>query len=155
MPALKLAVALRIIRRGPHVGHLAQPDKFFEILSNKLGSVVRNDARMRTWYLLTGRLQHDLDPRGSHGFLQSPVHNKAAVAIQHAAQIIERTSDVEIGDIDVPVLRGAVGCSKPWPFEEALTSQAWSSPALFSTRYTVLGAPATRCSSIMRYPSRR
>src|ERR687896_411292 len=120
MPALKLAVALRIIRRGPHVGHLAQPDKFFEILSNKLGPVVRNDARVRTRYLLTGRLQHDLDPRGSHGLLQSPVHNKAAVAIQHAAQIIERTSDVEIGDIDVPVLMGGGGLLKALTFRADL-----------------------------------
>src|SRR5437763_4370360 len=45
MPALKLAVALGIERRGPHVGHRAQPAKFFEILGNQLGAVVRDDAR--------------------------------------------------------------------------------------------------------------
>jgi hypothetical protein len=29
---------------------------------------------------------------------------ESAVAIQHAAQIVERAADVDIGNIDVPVL---------------------------------------------------
>jgi hypothetical protein len=43
---------------------------------------------------------------------QGPVHNHAAVAIEYAAEIVECAAEVEIRDVDVPVLMGCGGLFK-------------------------------------------
>jgi hypothetical protein len=49
-------------------------------------------------------LRDDLDVRLGHRLAQIPVDNVSAVAVQNAAQVIERPADVDVRDIDVPVL---------------------------------------------------
>jgi len=45
------------------------------------------------------------------------VDNGAATSIKQAAQVVERATDVEIGDIHMPVLMGQQRLNKPCPFE--------------------------------------
>ena len=55
-------------------------------------------------YFSLARLQDDLDFRLGHRLAQIPMHDEAAVAVQHAAQVVERAADVDVGNIDVPML---------------------------------------------------
>ena len=47
VPALDLAVRLRIVRRGAHVRHARQADELLEVLGDELRPVVRDDPRPR------------------------------------------------------------------------------------------------------------
>jgi len=42
--------------------------------------------------------------RLGHRFPQNPMHNRTAIAIQNAAQVVEGTAHVDVGNIDMPVL---------------------------------------------------
>ena len=46
----------------------------------------------------------DLDGRLGHRLPDVPVHDVAAETVQDAALVVERIADVEVGNIDVPVL---------------------------------------------------
>ena len=83
--------------------------------------------------LLFRALQYDLDVRLGHRLPDVPVHNMPAVAVQDAAQVVERPADVDVGHVDMPVLMRASGCSKPVPFFDGLlfhfdNSPAWLNP---------------------------
>jgi hypothetical protein len=54
--------------------------------------------------LFPGSLQHDFDVLFGHALAQFPVDDESAAAIQHAHQIVKRAADVDVADIDVPVL---------------------------------------------------
>ena len=54
--------------------------------------------------------------RFGHALANLPVHDVAAVTVQHAGQVVERPGHVDVGNVDVPVLVGASGCTKPVPF---------------------------------------
>jgi hypothetical protein len=47
---------------------------------------------------------------------QGPVHNHTAVAIEYAAQIVEGAAEVEIRDVNVPVLMDRGGLFKALAF---------------------------------------
>jgi len=51
--------------------------------------------------------ENDLHVRLGHPFAQIPMHDGPAIAVQHAAQVIECAGDVDVGDIHVPVLVSA------------------------------------------------
>ena len=55
-------------------------------------------------YFSLARLQNDLDVGLGHRLAQIPVHDGAAVAVQHAAQVVERPADVDVGNVDMPML---------------------------------------------------
>jgi hypothetical protein len=54
--------------------------------------------------LLFGSFQNNLDIGLPHRLSQIPMHEEATASIQKAAQAIEGPADVDIGNIDVPVL---------------------------------------------------
>ena len=56
---LQFAIALRIVRRCPYVGHACHPDKLFEVLGDKLRAVVGNDPRGGGGMLFPGSLEDD------------------------------------------------------------------------------------------------
>src|SRR5580658_10030401 len=61
VPAFELAVALWIIRAGPHVGHAADADEFLEVPRDELGPVVGDDPRPGLGMLLLGALEDGFD----------------------------------------------------------------------------------------------
>src|SRR5208282_3698718 len=58
-----------------------------------------------------------------HGLADLPVDDESAVAVEDAAQEVEGPADVEVGDIDVPVLM------RPQGLLEALPLAGWSPPS--------------------------
>ena len=52
-------------------------------------------------------LDDELDVGLGHRLAQLPVD--AAVAVEHGAQVVERPADVDVGDVDVPVVVRAEG----------------------------------------------
>ena len=86
------------------MGHPRDTNEFLEVPSNKLRSVVRNDPGFRFRIFLPRSLQNDFDFRFGHRLPQIPMNDRTAVAIQNAAQIIERATHIDVGNIDVPML---------------------------------------------------
>ena len=63
-----------------------------------------SDPRFCFRVYLSGSLQNDFDFRFGHRFPQIPMDDRPAIAIQNAAQVVERAAHVDVGNIDVPVL---------------------------------------------------
>jgi hypothetical protein len=77
-----------------------------------------------------------------------------ATSIQYAAQIIERARQVDIGNIDVPVLMRLKRLFEA-AWHDGLPFHRDSSPAWFSTHYTLAGLTATTSASSIMNVSRR
>jgi hypothetical protein len=107
--AFELAVGLGIIRRSTDMGHAGDADEFFEVLGDELGSVVADDAWVFAGELFSGALQDRFHVDFLHFFANLPVDEEAAVAVENAAQEVEGAGDVQVADIDVPVLVRPLG----------------------------------------------
>ena len=68
------------------------------------GPVVGDDARFGIRIFLLGGLEDNLDIGLPHRLAQVPMHNRTAVAVQHAAEVVERARDVDVGNVDMPML---------------------------------------------------
>src|ERR1700722_9612717 len=86
------------------MGHTRDANELFEIPGNELWSVVGDDPGFRFRIFLPRSLQNDFDLRFGHRFPQIPMHDRTAVAIQNAAQVVERATHIDVGNIDVPML---------------------------------------------------
>src|SRR5262249_35192735 len=107
VPAFDLAVALRVVRRGPGVRHAALADERLEVPRDELRAIVGDDPRRDAGEAFAGPLDDLLDVGLGHALADLPVDTVAAAAVEQAAQVVEGAGDVEVGDIDVPVLVGA------------------------------------------------
>src|SRR5215813_1011594 len=104
VPTFDLAIRLRIKRRGAHVRHSRDTNKFFEVARHKLRPIVRDNPRSGFRILLLGMLQNHLDVGLLHGLAQIPMQQETTVPIQDAAQVVERTAQVDVRNINMPVL---------------------------------------------------
>ena len=77
--------------------HAGDPDELPEVTCHELRSIVGDDPR---FHFRISFVRAAAQSR----FRASVMDEESAVAIQHAAQIVERAADVDIGNIDVPVL---------------------------------------------------
>src|SRR6516162_9936447 len=104
VPTFDLAVRLRVIRRSPHVRHARDANELLEVLSDELRPVVGNDSRSNARILLFGTFQNDFNIGLRHRLPQIPMNQETAVAVQDAAQVVERRANVQVGNIDMPML---------------------------------------------------
>lgn len=114
--ALEFAVALRIKRRRAHMRHAGQANEFLEVLGDKLRSVVGDDPGGGLREFLPGSLQDDLHVFFVHRLAQLPVHDVAAASIKDATQITKRAAQIDVGDIDMPVLMDSERLNKARAF---------------------------------------
>src|ERR1700675_2350911 len=84
--------------------HAGDPNELLEVACDELRPVVRDDTRLCLRVLFLGSFQNYLDVGLPHRLSQVPVHDRTTVPIQSAAQVIEGLADVDIGDIDMPML---------------------------------------------------
>ena len=84
--------------------HAADPDELLEVLGDELRPVVRNDPGVHVGKPLACSLNDRLDVDLGHGLADLSVDDEAAAAVEEAAKIEERPGNVDVGDIDVPVL---------------------------------------------------
>src|SRR5271166_3556076 len=103
-PSLDLAVALGIEWRCSDVSHATYADELLEVSGDELRAVVRDDPGPLAGILLPSPLDDRLHLGFLHGLADLPVDDDPAVAVEDAAQEEEGPADVEMGDIDVPVL---------------------------------------------------
>src|SRR5262249_30229467 len=112
----------------------ADPDELLEVPGDELRAVVGDDPRRNPGEPLPRSL-HDLLHVGlGHRLAQFPMDDEAATAVEQAAQVVERAGDVDVRDINVPMLWGRRGWTKPLPLEEALGVWRSSRPAALRTR---------------------
>ena len=155
MPAFDFAIRLRVIRRSPDVRHARDANELLEVLGDELWPVVGNNSRFKAGILLFGTFQNDLDVSLGHPLAKIPMNQETAVAIQDAAQVVERRANVQVRNIDVPMLVRLRRLFKPVPFFEGFPFHFRSSPARFSTRHTLAGLTATMSASSIMNASRR
>src|SRR4051794_659056 len=105
-PPLHLAVALGIIWGRPDVSHTAYADKLLEVPGDELRAVVRDDPGSRAGKLLARPLEDRLHLGLGHGLADLPVDDEPAVAVEDAAQEEKCPANINMRDIDMPVLMG-------------------------------------------------
>ena len=88
------------------MSHAADADELLEVLGDELRPVVGDDPGPLAGELLAGPLDDRLHLGLGHGLADLPVDDEPAAAVEEAAQEVERPGDVDVGDIDVPVLVG-------------------------------------------------
>ena len=84
--------------------HARDANEFLEIAGNELRTIVRDDAWLRFRVFFLGAFENDFDIRFPHRLTQIPMHEETAEPIQNAAQVIERAAQVDVGNVDMPVL---------------------------------------------------
>ncbi len=116
VPAFEFAVGLGIVGAGSDMRGADESDELLEVAGEELGSVVADDAGMFAWELLQGLLQDQFDLEFLHGFAEIPVDDESAHSVQDRDQEIEGSLDVDIGDVDMPVLMGLEGLHEAGSF---------------------------------------
>ena len=106
MPTLDLTGGLRIVGAGSDVCHADETDVLLEVPGDKRWAVVgdysRGDARVE----LSGALDEALYVGLLHRLADLPVDDEAAASIEDGAEGLEGACDVEVGDVDMPVVVG-------------------------------------------------
>src|SRR3954447_1029256 len=99
------------------MSHPADPDELLEILGDELRPVVRDDPRPRVGIPLARPLEDRLDLGFGHALADLPVDDGPAAAVEQAAEVEERAGDVDVRDVDVPVLMHAERLLEAFPLE--------------------------------------
>ena len=116
MPAFDFAVGLRVVGRGFDVGHAGDADELLEVLGDELGAVVADDAWLGVGVSFAGALDDGFHVGFLHFLADFLVDDEAAVAIEDRAEEVKGAGDVEVADIDVPVLVGLQGLHEAGAF---------------------------------------
>lgn len=95
-PALYFPIALWVIRRSAYMLHASYPDKLFEILSDKLRPIIRDNPRSFVRILFTSPLDYDLYVVLGHRFTNLPMYDISAAAIKNGAQVIKCPANIEV-----------------------------------------------------------
>src|SRR6266511_4327580 len=99
------------------MSHSTDPDELLEILGDELRPVVRDDPRARIGKSFPCPLDDCLDVGLGHALSDLPMDDEPAAAVEEAAEVKERPGDVDVGDVDMPVLVDPQGLLKALSFE--------------------------------------
>ena len=80
--------------------HARNADELLEVLGDELGTVIGNDPRLNPRVPLFGPFQNDLDVGLGHRLPQIPMNQETTVAVQDAAQVVERRANVPVGNFN-------------------------------------------------------
>src|SRR4051812_7312328 len=86
------------------MSHSTYPDELLEIPGDEPGAVVRDDAGPLAGKPLPPPRDDRLDLGLDHALADLPVDDEPAAAVQQAAEVEEGPGDVDVRDVDVPVL---------------------------------------------------
>ena len=84
--------------------HSGDANEFFEIASNKLWPIVRDNSRRHIRKFFTCALQDDFYIRFFHRLPDLIMNDVTIVPVQNAAKVLEGAADIQIRDIGVPML---------------------------------------------------
>jgi len=86
------------------VSHASDADELLEVLGDELRPVVADEAWPFARILLAGALQNGFHVDFLHFLADFPVDDVAAEAVEDRTQEVEGAGDVQVADIDMPVL---------------------------------------------------
>jgi hypothetical protein len=95
------------MRAGAHVHDPGDMDELLKVPCDELWTIVTDDPRFIVRVLLQCPLLDSFNVVLGHRFPNLPMHDEPAVAIEQASQVVERATDIDVGDVHVPVLMGA------------------------------------------------
>src|SRR5580692_11802773 len=98
------------------MGHAGDADELFEVLGDELGSVVGNDAWPGVGAGFAGALDDGFHVNFLYFLADFPVDDEAAAAIEDGAEEVKGAGDIEVADIDMPVLMGLEGLDETGAF---------------------------------------
>ena len=104
VPAFQLPIRLRVVRRGSDMRHARDANELLQIAGNELRAIVRDNAWLCFRVLFLGAFENYFDISFPHRLAQIPMHKETAEPVQNAAQVVERAAQVDVGNVDVPVL---------------------------------------------------
>jgi len=110
-------LSLGIECRCLYVGNYAYHDRRLEVLGDELRAVVGDDPGPLAGDALASPLDDRLDLGFGHALAELPVDDEPAVAVEEAAEVEEGAGDVDVRDVDVPVLVGPQGLVEARPLE--------------------------------------
>ena len=88
------------------MGQAAEAEELLEVLGHELRTVVADDRRILAGKLLPCPLHDDFRLALLQRRADFPVDEEAAVAVDDRAEVVGRPADVQVRDVDVPVLVG-------------------------------------------------
>ena len=106
VPTFHFAVTLRVVGARPDMSHAAEADELVEVAGDELRAVVGDHSGMSVGEFFPRSLEDHLHVGLAHRFAEFPVDEKPARAIQDAGEVVERTADVDVTDVHVPMLVG-------------------------------------------------
>ena len=86
------------------MSHAGDADELLEVLGDELGAVVVMMRGVASGIGFAGALDDGFHVNFLHFFADFPVDDEAAAAIEDGAEEVKSAGDVEVADIDVPVL---------------------------------------------------
>ena len=107
VPAFDFPVRLGVVRGCSDMGHSGDSNELFEVSSDELRSVIGDDSGSRPRDKFAGLLQNDFDLRFGHRFSQIPMDNGAAASVEDGTEVIECPLQIDVGNVDMPMLVGA------------------------------------------------
>lgn len=100
--------------------HSRYTDELLKVFGDELRPVIGDDPRLGLGKFLPRPLQDNLHILLGHRFTQLPVDNVSAETIQNGAQIVKRTANIHIGNIDMPVRVRSERLDKTFPLSGGL-----------------------------------
>ena len=116
MPALNFPVRLRIIGRCPHMRHAGEANVAFEVFSDELRPVIGDDPRTNAGMVFPSTLDDHLNIGLLHGFSDFPMDDGATAAIEDGAKVVEGAANIDVANVDVPMIVGLIWLNKPGTF---------------------------------------
>ena len=104
MEAFDLAITLWVVRTRANMAHARDPNKLFEVSRYELLAVVRDDSWPRLGMLFARFLKNDFDVCLFHRLTNFAVNNESATAVKDRAQVIERSANIDVCQVHVPVI---------------------------------------------------
>src|SRR5579864_4610661 len=87
-----------------HVRQTQKADEILEVARDELRSVVADDPWRHAREIFQRALHDCLLVALGHLRSELPMHDEPAVAVEHTCEVVERATDVDVGNVDMPVL---------------------------------------------------
>ena len=98
------------------MSHTANANEFLEVSGDELRAIVRDDSRPGLGELFACPLNDRFDLGFGHARADFPVRDVPAATVEQAAKIEERAANIDVRNIDVPVLVRTDRLLKPRSF---------------------------------------
>jgi hypothetical protein len=129
--AFELSIGLWVVGAGHDMNGVPLGDEGFELPAFQMGSLVGDDARARAGVGFAGFLNDDLRVDLPHGWADVPRRDGARATVEDGAQEVENATDVQIAEVDMPVIVWRKRLDKAGALFRGLAVGAANEPRVF------------------------